>query len=159
MAIIAREEYKKTKASQIQVMLSPSAREAIAMEKRKKALYPSQVVSANTLNLKHEHHLKKSVLNFNQQNVFKSMKESCFAADYDILAKNAAFEKVREAENVRLGQACIDKRLADEREHNKVCRMEQKTHIQQMEANAERQKPSVPLSQLTRDRINEHLKH
>jgi len=31
--------------------------------------------------------------------------------------------------------------------------MEQKTHIQQMEANAERQKPSVPLVHLTKERI------
>ena len=46
------------------------------------------------------------------------MKESCFAADYDILAKNTAFEKVREADNVRLSQLAIEKRLADEREYN-----------------------------------------
>lgn len=50
----------------IKVVLSPSAKEAAAMEKRKKALYPTQVVSANTLNLRHTHHLKKSVLSFNQ---------------------------------------------------------------------------------------------
>lgn len=46
-------------------MLSPSARAVIAMEERKKALYPTQVVSSATLNLQHEHHLKKSVLTFN----------------------------------------------------------------------------------------------
>lgn len=88
------------------------------MEKRKAALYPTKVVSAATLNLRHEHHLKKSVLQFNQQNVFKQMKESCFAADYDILTKNTAFEKVREADNVRLSQAAVEKRLAEEREYN-----------------------------------------
>ena len=99
-------------------MLSPSAREAMAMEKRRKALYPSQVVSANMLNLQYEHHLKKSVLSFNQQNVFKSMKESCFAGDYDIVAKNKAFEKVREADNVRLSRADAEVRLAEEQEFN-----------------------------------------
>ena len=72
------------------------------LEKRRKQLYPSQVVSANTLNLQFQHHLKKSVLVFNQQNVFKSMKESCFATDYDITSKNIAMQKVREAEGVRL---------------------------------------------------------
>ena len=96
------------------------------------------MVSANTLNLQFQHHLKKSVLVFNQQNVFKSMKESCFATDYDITSKNIAMQKVREAEGVRLSQTEIEKRIADEREYNKKCRMEQKSHIQQMEANAER---------------------
>lgn len=66
------------------------------------------------------------------------MKDSCFSADYDILSKNTAFEKVRESENVRLSAADIERRLAEEQEYNKKCRMEQKTHIQQMEANAER---------------------
>ena len=46
------------------------------------------------------------------------MKESCFAADYDILTKNTAFEKVREADNVRLSQLAIDRRLKDERDYN-----------------------------------------
>ena len=64
------------------------------------------------------------------------MKDSCFAADYDILAKNVAFEKVREADNVRLTAVDIEKRLTDEREYNIQCRMVQKTHIEQMEANA-----------------------
>ena len=100
------------------------------MEKRKAALYPSQVVSAATLNLQHEHHLKKSVLSFNQQNVFKQMKESCFAADYDIMAKNTAFEKVREADNVRLSETVVERRIQEERDYNSKCRMEQKTHIQ-----------------------------
>ena len=71
-----------------------------------------------------QHHLKKSVLVFNQQNVFKSMKESCFTADYDMMSKNVAMQKVREAENIRLSQTEITKRLADEREYNKKCRME-----------------------------------
>ena len=66
------------------------------------------------------------------------MKESCFAADYDILAKNMAFEKVREADNVRLSHSAVDKRTDEEQNYNSKCRMEQKTHIQQMEANAER---------------------
>ena len=99
------------------------------MEKRRRALYPTEVVSANTLNLQFQHHLKKSVLNFNQQNVFKSMKESCFAGDYDINSKNHALQKVREAENVRLSESAIQARLADERAYNQSCRMEQKTHI------------------------------
>lgn len=85
------------------------------------------------------------------------MKESCFAADYDIMTKNMAFQKVREAENVRLNPDVIEKRLADEREYNKKCRMAQKTHIQQMEANAERQQPSIPLVHLTKQRISEHI--
>ena len=59
-------ENAKQQKSLVSVMLSPSAREAAAMEKRKAALYPTQVVSAATLNLRHEHHLKKSVLNYNQ---------------------------------------------------------------------------------------------
>ena len=46
------------------------------------------------------------------------MKDSCFSFDYDILTKNTAFEKVREAENVRLNQITIEKRLAEEREYN-----------------------------------------
>ena len=99
------------------------------MERRKAALYPSQVVSSATLNLQHEHHLKKSVLSFNQQNVFKQMKESCFAADYDIMSKNTAFEKVREADNVRLSETVVERRVQEERDYNSKCRMEQKTHI------------------------------
>lgn len=94
------------------------------MDKRKKQLYPTVVVSNNTLGLRHEHFLKKSVLAFNQQNVFKSMKNSCFSADYDILSKNTAFEKVREADNVRLTAADIEQRLAEEEEYNKLCRMQ-----------------------------------
>lgn len=96
------------------------------------------MVSNNTLGLRHEHFLKKSVLAFNQQNIFKSMKDSCFAAEYDVISKNTAFEKVREADNVRLTAADIEKRLADEGEYNKQCRMEQKTHIKQIETNAEK---------------------
>lgn len=46
------------------------------------------------------------------------MKESCFAADYDILTKNMAYQKVREADNVRLNPDVIEKRVADEREYN-----------------------------------------
>ena len=46
------------------------------------------------------------------------MKETFFSTDYDILAKNTAFEKVREAENVRLSQTTIEKRLADELAYN-----------------------------------------
>ena len=72
------------------MLLSPSAKEAMEIEKRKKALFPSQVVSMNTLGLRHEHYLRKSVLQFNQQNVFSAMKDSCFGADYDITNKNLA---------------------------------------------------------------------
>ena len=66
------------------------------------------------------------------------MKESCFAADYDIINKNKAFEKVREADNVRLSPTDAERRIKDEREYNAKCRMAQKTHIEQMEANAEK---------------------
>ena len=71
----------------------------------------------------------KSTLNFNQELVYKNLKESCFGADYDIKTKNFAFQKVREAENVRLDSQEIERRTRDEREFNKICRMEQKTHI------------------------------
>ena len=46
-----KEEKEQQRLKAMNVMLSPSAREAMAMEKRRKALYPSQVVSANMLNL------------------------------------------------------------------------------------------------------------
>ena len=44
-----REKKRLQNANQYKLMLSPNAKEAMAMEKRRKALYPSQVVSANTL--------------------------------------------------------------------------------------------------------------
>lgn len=66
------------------------------------------------------------------------MKESCFAADYDIETKNQALQMVREAENVRLSATEVKKRLQEERTFNQKCRMKQKTHIEQMEANAEK---------------------
>jgi hypothetical protein len=68
--------------------------------------------------------------------VFTSLKGSCFAGDYDIGTKNLAYQKIREAENVRLRPQIAEKRLADEKDYNKKCRMEQTSHILQMEANA-----------------------
>ena len=118
-----------------------------------KSLYPTKVVSVNSLGLTRDNYLQKSVLSFNQQAVFASMKQSCFNADFDIQAKNLAFEKVREAENPRLSQEVIDMRTEDERKYNQKCRMAQKSHIQQMEANAQAQRPNVPLVQLTKERI------
>ena len=79
------------------------------------------------------------------------MKDSCFSGDYDILAKNTAFQKVREAENSRLSNQVAQLRHKDEQEYNKECRMEQKTHIMQMEANAKEKAPSVPLVRLVKD--------
>jgi len=61
---------------------------------------------------------------FNQEHVFKSMKDSCFTAEYDIVTKNKAHEKVREADNVRLTADEIEKRLKEERDFNMQCRME-----------------------------------
>ena len=77
--------------AQYKAAISQTAKEALAMEERKKALYPTKVVSANTLHIKFENYMKKSILTFNQQNIFKSMKDSCFSSDYDIIAKNKAF--------------------------------------------------------------------
>ena len=60
-----KEERMRHEASQYKLVMSPNAKEAMELEKRRKQLYPSQVVSANTLNLQFQHHLKKSVLVFN----------------------------------------------------------------------------------------------
>ena len=57
------------------------------------------------------------------------MKESCFTADFDMMSKNIAMQKVREADNIRLSKQEIERRLADEREYNKKCRIELQTHI------------------------------
>ena len=99
------------------------------MEKKQKSLYPTKVVSENTLNLQRSHHLLKSVLKFNQQTVFQGLKESCFGVDYDVNTKNLAFQKVRECDNARLSKEEKDKRQEDERNFNKQCRMTETTHI------------------------------
>ena len=57
------------------------------------------------------------------------MKDSCFTAEYDIVTKNTALQKVREADNVRLTAAEIERRLKDEHDFNIQCRMEQRNHI------------------------------
>ena len=41
MQAVAKEEQLRKQASQVQVMMSPSARQQMAMEKRRKALYPT----------------------------------------------------------------------------------------------------------------------
>ena len=115
-------------------------------------------MSENILNLQQSHHLLKSVLKFNQEAAFKSLKDSCFASNYDINSKNLAFQKVRECDNARLSNEEKGKRQADEKEYNKECRMETTTHIQQMMANAQRPKPHIPLSKLTENRIHMHAK-
>ena len=86
-------------------------------------------MSENTLNLQASDHLLKNVLKFNQQTVFKGLKESCFGIDYDVKSKNLAFQKVRECENARLTEEEKSRRQADETEFNKECRMETTTHI------------------------------
>ena len=52
------------------------------------------------------------------------MKETCFSSDFDIKAKNKAFELIREADNIRMSEETSVKRQAAEREYNKMCRME-----------------------------------
>ncbi len=69
------------------------------------------------------------MLAFNQLTVFTALKDSCFAGDYDINTKGKAYQKVREAENVRLDPQVVEKRLADEKKFNKKCRMEQTSHM------------------------------
>ena len=46
-----------------------------------------------------------------------------------MMSKNIAMQKVREADNIRLSKQEIERRLADEREYNKKCRIELQTHI------------------------------
>lgn len=61
----AKNERRRQQASKVVQLLSPRSKAAKAMEDRRKMLYPTEVVSANSLNLKPQHMLKKSLLNFN----------------------------------------------------------------------------------------------
>ena len=89
---------EEEKAKQLQLAADPVLRQLTAnrkaqqaLEKKQKSLYPTGVVSENTLNLQATHHLLKNVLKFNQQTVFKGLKETCFGVDYDTKTKNVAF--------------------------------------------------------------------